>query len=130
MSILTISSARSPSGCVTSSSYERGWARRSGTQGFDDPRLDALFLTLPVSWCRVAVELDGAQHRGDPIAYRRDRRKDQLLQENGYLVLRLLAEDVGRDLDVVLDAVLRSLSNRRASSPTAHTLTISRRSPK
>jgi hypothetical protein len=26
----------------------------------------------------------------DPMAYRRDRRKDQLLQENGYLVLRFL----------------------------------------
>jgi very-short-patch-repair endonuclease len=80
--------------------------------------------------CRVAVELDGAQHLGDAIAYRRDRRKDQLLQENGYLVLRFLADDVGRDLDVVLDAILRSLSNRRASSPTSHTVTISRRSLK
>jgi very-short-patch-repair endonuclease len=28
-------------------------------------------------------------------ADRRDRRKDRLLQENGYLVLRFLAEDVG-----------------------------------
>jgi hypothetical protein len=63
--------------------------------------------------CRVAVELDGAQHLGDPIAYRRDRRKDQLLQENGYLVLRFLAEDVGKDLDLVLDAILRSLAHRR-----------------
>lgn len=51
---------------------------------------------------RVAVELDGSQHLADPVAYRRDRRKDQLLQENGYLVLRFLAEDVGRDLDLVL----------------------------
>jgi len=42
---------------------------------------------------RVAVELDGRQHLADPAAYRRDRRKDQLLQEAGYLVLRLLAED-------------------------------------
>ena len=49
---------------------------------------------------RVAIELDGAQHLGDPTAYRRDRRKDQLLQENDYLVLRFLAEDVGKDLDV------------------------------
>lgn len=29
---------------------------------------------------RVAVELDGTQHLADPVAYRRDRRKDQLLQ--------------------------------------------------
>jgi very-short-patch-repair endonuclease len=61
---------------------------------------------------RVAVELDGAQHLADPIAYRRDRRKDQLLQENGYLVLRFLAEDVGKELEMVLDAILRSLTNR------------------
>jgi hypothetical protein len=58
---------------------------------------------------RVAVELDGAQHLADPVAYRRDRRKDQLLQENGYLVLRFLAEDVGKELDMVLDAILRPL---------------------
>jgi superfamily II DNA or RNA helicase/very-short-patch-repair endonuclease len=62
---------------------------------------------------RVAVELDGAQHLADPVAYRRDRRKDLLLQENGYLVLRFLAEDVGKELDVVLDAILRALSHRR-----------------
>lgn len=61
---------------------------------------------------RVAIELDGAQHLADPVAYRRDRRKDQLLQENGYFVLRFLAEDVGRDLDLVLDAVLRVLARR------------------
>lgn len=64
----------------------------------------------------MAVELDGAQHLADPIAYRRDRRKDQLLQENGYIVLRFLAEDVGRELNLVLDAILRALSHRRAVS--------------
>jgi len=61
---------------------------------------------------RVAVELDGAQHLGDPIAYRRDRRKDQLLQEDDYFVLRFLAEDVGKNLDLVLDAILRTLGRR------------------
>jgi very-short-patch-repair endonuclease len=44
---------------------------------------------------RIAIELDGGQHLGDPDAYRRDRRKDALLQENGYRVLRFLAKDVG-----------------------------------
>jgi very-short-patch-repair endonuclease len=47
---------------------------------------------------RVAIELDGGQHLADPVAYRRDRRKDQLLQENGYFVVRFLAEDVGKEL--------------------------------
>jgi hypothetical protein len=61
----------------------------------------------------IAVELDGAQHLADPEAYRRDRRKDFLLQENGYIVLRFLAEDVGTHLNEILDAILRTLANRR-----------------
>jgi superfamily II DNA or RNA helicase/very-short-patch-repair endonuclease len=61
---------------------------------------------------RLAIELDGPQHLDDPVAYRRDRRKDQLLQENGYLVLRFLADDIARDLDTVLDAILRALASR------------------
>lgn len=64
---------------------------------------------------RIAVELDGGQHVGDPEAYRRDRRKDLLLQENGYLILRFLAEDVGRNLDQVPDAVLGTITRRRHS---------------
>ena len=62
----------------------------------------------------VAIELDGSQHLADAEAYRRDRRKDLLLQENGYFVLRFLAEDVGRRLDTVLDAIMRTLSHRSA----------------
>ena len=63
---------------------------------------------------RIAIELDGGQHLGDADAYRRDRRKDALLQENGYLILRFLAEDVGKHLDRVLDAILRALSHQGA----------------
>jgi len=61
---------------------------------------------------RIAVEIDGPQHLADSVAYRRDRRKDQLLQENGYIVLRFLAEDVAKDLDRVLDTILRVLGRR------------------
>jgi superfamily II DNA or RNA helicase len=77
--------------------------------------LSGLEVDLFCADARVAVELDGAQHLADPAAYRRDRRKDLLLQENGCLVLRLLAGDVGKDLDMVLDAILRVLSHRRTS---------------
>jgi hypothetical protein len=66
---------------------------------------------------RIAVELDGGQHLASVEAYRRDRRKDVLLQENGYFVLRFLAEDVGKCLDKVLDAILRALSIRRRHGP-------------
>jgi very-short-patch-repair endonuclease len=63
---------------------------------------------------RLAVELDGAQHLSDPEAYRRDRRKDLLLQQNGYVVLRFLAEDVCTHLDDILDSILRVMvANRK-----------------
>jgi superfamily II DNA or RNA helicase/very-short-patch-repair endonuclease len=65
---------------------------------------------------RIAIELDGDQHLGDAEAYRRDRRKDALLQENGYRVLRFLAEDVGKYLDQVLDAIVRALSHQYAGT--------------
>ncbi|HEY3837428.1 MAG TPA: DUF559 domain-containing protein [Bryobacteraceae bacterium] len=54
-----------------------------------------------------------SQHLVDPVAYRCDRRKDQLLQEDRYIVLRFLADDVAKILDPVLDAILRVLANRR-----------------
>jgi len=60
---------------------------------------------------RLAVELDGAQHLGDAEAWRRDRRKDALLQEHGCFVLRFLADDLGTRLDDVLDAIIRSLAH-------------------
>jgi superfamily II DNA or RNA helicase/very-short-patch-repair endonuclease len=84
--------------------------------------MSSLEVDLLCSDARVSVELDGAQHLGDPVAYRRDRRKDQLLQENGYLVLRFLAEDVGKELDMVLDAILRSISNRASRVSATRTL--------
>jgi superfamily II DNA or RNA helicase/very-short-patch-repair endonuclease len=75
---------------------------------------------------RLVVEVDGAQHLADPVAYRRDRRKDQLLQENGYLVLRYLAEDLAKELDSVLDGILRSLSARRKPGSMAIPITVVR----
>jgi superfamily II DNA or RNA helicase len=61
---------------------------------------------------RLVIEIDGAQHLSDAAAYRRDRRKDVLLQTHGYLVLRFLADDLGKELDTVLDTVLRVLAGR------------------
>ncbi len=58
----------------------------------------------------IAIEIDGAQHFSNPDAYHRDSRKDALLQEHGYFVLRFLAENVSRRLDDVLDAILRGVS--------------------
>jgi len=60
----------------------------------------------------LVIELDGAQHLADAEAYRRDRRKDALLQQQGYFVLRFLAEDVAKHLDSVLDNLLAALAFR------------------
>ena len=123
---------------------------RSATEAFLYRRLDTLKETsgrirvnvaLPIPFdgfgslevdllcadARVAIELDGGQHLADPIAYRRDRRKDQLLQEDGYFVLRFLAEDVGKELGAVLDAILRVLVRRRQSAANAEPLRFVRR---
>src|SRR5437867_2130538 len=75
-------------------------------------QMEVDFLNEPL---RIVVELDGSQHLSDPEAYRRDRRKDRLLQQNGYLVLRFLAEDVGKDLDGVMDSIRQSLTGRERS---------------
>jgi len=74
--------------------------------GWGKMEVDLLCVTA-----RFAIELDGAQHLASADAYRRDRRKDALLQEHGYFVLRFLTEDVGKRLDAVLDAVLRTLTH-------------------
>jgi len=112
---------------------------RSATEAFVYRRLETLPTTrgrfrlnaeLPIpfdSWsrmevdllcsdARIAIELDGAQHLESAEAYRRDRRKDQLLQEHGYFVLRFLAEDVGKNLETVLDTIQRALVSRGQNS--------------
>ena len=43
-----------------------------------------------------------------------------LLQENGYLVLRYLAEDLAKELDSVLDGILRSLNARQKPGSNDH----------
>ena len=65
---------------------------------------------------RLAVEIDGVQHLGSADAYRRDRRKDMLLQENGYFVMRFLYDDVLANLPYVLEAILWEV-RRRADAP-------------
>ena len=60
---------------------------------------------------RLVIEIDGGQHLGDAEAWRRDRRKDVLLQQHGYFVLRFLADDLGRRLDPILDTILRTLAH-------------------
>jgi len=68
--------------------------------------VDFLHQTIP-----LVIELDGGQHFANEDAYRRDRRKDALLQEHGYFVLRFLVQDVGAKLDHVLDTISRAIAH-------------------
>jgi very-short-patch-repair endonuclease len=66
---------------------------------------------------RIAIEVDGYYHFTDLDAYRRDREKDLLLQLQGFVVVRVLAQDVVRDARPAVNAVARVLAARRASAP-------------
>ena len=62
---------------------------------------------------RLVSELDGGQHFANEDAYRRDRRKDALLQEHGYFVLRFVVQDIGAQLNHVLGTILRTMVHLR-----------------
>lgn len=76
-------------------------------------RLDILFgnreleIDLACQALRLAVEVDGYFHFQSADAYRRDRRKDIVLQQEGYLVVRVLAEDITDRLDDVIATIHR-----------------------
>ena len=60
----------------------------------------------------IAIEIDGYHHFQDLDAYRRDRKKDLLLQLQGLIVIRLHAQDVMRDPRPGLLAVSQALACR------------------
>jgi hypothetical protein len=62
---------------------------------------------------RIAIEVDGYFHFQDNNAYRRDRAKDFLMQTEGLLVLRCLAEDVAERLDFVLADIFKAVKLRQ-----------------
>lgn len=61
---------------------------------------------------RIAIEIDGYHHFTDADAYRRDRRKDVLLQSQGLFVIRVLAEDVVRDPANTVNMVCQAMAAR------------------
>ena len=64
----------------------------------------------------IAIEIDGYHHFADPSCYRRDRRKDLLLQTQRLIVVRVLAEDVVADPREAVRSVCQALAHRRGSS--------------
>jgi len=62
---------------------------------------------------KMAIELDGEQHLNDREAWRRDRSKDLLLQQHGFLILRFLAGDLAERLGEVLDRIRSCVAARQ-----------------
>ncbi len=65
---------------------------------------------------RIAIEIDGIHHFADADCYRRDRRKDLLMQTQGLLVVRLLAEDVLQNPRDAVNVVVQALAYRLAEA--------------
>ena len=66
---------------------------------------------------QVAVEIDGYYHFNDLEAYRRDRRKDVLLQQAGFFVVRCLADDVVAGLEEIVQTIVAAVRQQRARRP-------------
>jgi hypothetical protein len=73
---------------------------------------DACEVDLLARANNIAIEIDGVHHFGDLERYRRDRRKDVLLQSRGLFVIRLLAEDVMRDPRIGVAVVCQALASK------------------
>lgn len=63
---------------------------------------------------KIALELDGYYHFQDADAYRRDRRKDLALQNNSFLTIRFLSNDVVVRLEEILDTVLDCITRQQS----------------
>ena len=65
---------------------------------------------------KLAVEVDGYHHFQDPEAFRRDRRKDLELQKHGYLIVRVLADDVVRRFEEVMNTIVAAVAFRHVEA--------------
>lgn len=70
---------------------------------------------LDMGWedLKVAAEYDGEHHRNDPLQYRHDVKRHEMLQRLGWIVIRVLAGD--REQDVIRR--VRAARARAAPSP-------------
>jgi very-short-patch-repair endonuclease len=90
-----------------------GLFRLNQSLGFPFGPDRAIEVDLAAESLNLAVEIDGYYHFQNPDSYRRDRRKDMELQKHGYLVVRVLAEDVVCRLEEVLETILAAVAFRR-----------------
>jgi very-short-patch-repair endonuclease len=89
--------------------------RQSNRNGYHFRRqvpLRGYFADFAEHSAKLIIELDGDQHsQADHREH--DRIRDQALSEEGYLVLRFANLEVLRDLDQVVESILRAVAQRR-----------------
>ncbi len=93
----------------------RGLFELNGTLDFTFGPNRLIEVDLVARSLKLAIEVDGYHHFHDPEAFRRDRRKDLELQKHGYLVARILAEDVVERLEDVIKTIESTVAFRRAA---------------
>lgn len=60
---------------------------------------------------RFAVEVDGLAYHGDQVAFQRDRQRDRVLQESGFVVVRFTAKEVFEQRNQVEIELMRRLAH-------------------
>jgi hypothetical protein len=75
-------------------------------------RVDGENLIVDFLWedRRVVVETDGAASHQTPVAFQRDRKRDQILVAAGYRVARATWDQITHELDSVVTRISRTLS--------------------
>lgn len=58
---------------------------------------------------RLVVEADGGSTHENPVAFQRDRHRDQLLVSSGYRVIRITWDQIRNELDAVVERIGRAL---------------------
>ena len=78
--------------------------------------IGACIVDFYVPQSRLVIEVDGEAHNCGNVPAR-DARRDEFLQSNGYQVLRVMAAEVLRDIQSVVDGIAA-----RVASPLHHPL--------
>jgi very-short-patch-repair endonuclease len=65
---------------------------------------------------KVIVELDGYQYHRGRAAFERDHERDAEHQRMGYLVIRVTARQLARELEALLVQIATALASRRAAA--------------
>ena len=93
----------------------RAWNQTYQYRPLESPvRLDLLWRAE-----RCVVEFDGPEHL-EPLRYEADRRRDRLLQQDGFAVVRFTNDQVARDLAAVVSQIEQLITARRRATAEGH----------